>query len=284
MGTNKFSQPASSQPWERVAALLQEHANADGAPQVPSREGVSAIAAAALEVAAEGLERAPSEPGLTYTFYLLSQISRSAAQPNLADRLARLGVRPPRLAEQVGNPSDGVLADVHELTAAFTDTVDRHLRLNKSRTPLSELAQRAGGQSLMVLCESQATTLFGSNEETMRLALRRFSTPAGFGRLARHFFGRLMREYLLFYLSTELSARVGPGRPFASVVEHNQFRSDFDAHCRRSGNAVREMAARWHRSHRLSDTFTARDVEPFIGRALDRMRQSMRYREGRDGA
>lgn len=272
--------------WRRVTALLDGSGGGDGMPRL-GQERLEAVAAATLTASIEGLERAKGDEGVVFTFFLLARVVRASREPDFVAELEKLGFGPPPAVVHDPNlkvPDPRLLAaDLHELLAGFVHCGDRHVRAVDGPTPASEMAQRAATQSLIALCAERSLTLFGSSEETVIGALRPLTTACGFGRLSKHFLGRLIREHILYYLSKELTTHHGDARHFAVIGDHFGFQRDLDDHCQRAAEAVRGRAQRWYARHRHLGGIRQETVGRFVGRAVDDMREAMRYREGRDG-
>jgi hypothetical protein len=172
-----------------------------------------------LTAAIAGFERAANDEGLIHTFYLLTQVTQAARdEDRFNERLAELGVTG---SAWEFSPSQGdgtaIANTIYDLVGNFTYAIDNHLAMTRTRSDLSEIAQRAAAQSLTVLGQEYANTLFGTGPDAVQDALRRLSTQSGFARLTQDFFGRVASGFLIYHLSKELSNHVGPGRRFADV-------------------------------------------------------------------
>lgn len=234
------------------------------------------------------MDRAKRDPGLSYCLYLLTRIARAtASHGDFSAGLEEAGLVPPRRSFglpdaplRLGSES-GTGYSVVGLAGGFASAVDRHLRRTRGRTDLGELAQLAATESFCALCVSGSETLFGATEATVRQSLRRYSSGAGFARLAHDFFARLIRRYLEYHLSRELSNHVGgPRRRFANADEHNEFLRQLDRHCRTATSVLRPFARDWYGLHRFRDDLTQEKAAGFAAHALDRVRDALRYQEG----
>ncbi len=124
MGHIRLGRLPRTRKWQQVVALLEEAAPVDG------------IAAASADAAEAGIRQAISDPALSHSFWLLTQIPLAARSPDLAASLERLGL-------QVG--PEPTLMDV---VGAFSQTVDQHVGRVGGRTDLGEMAQHAAAESL----------------------------------------------------------------------------------------------------------------------------------------
>jgi hypothetical protein len=286
MGNHQLESLPARRPWKRVVGLLGEGTGMAGLPGVGPGT-LEAIADATMDASEAGLSRAKGDDGLSYAFYLLTQVTQAARQKDFARALDRAGVRNPALGVSATGGEEarpgGAAETVYELVANFTDAVDRHLRRSRSRTDIGELAQRAAAESLTALCTGPSETLWGTSEETVQKSLKGFSTKAGFARLSREFFGRLAREYLVYHLSRELSNHVGRSRRFTNVAEHNEFLRGLDHHCRTSTVAIEDFAGTWYSKHNFMGGITREKAQHFVAHALDKMREALQYTGGTHG-
>jgi hypothetical protein len=281
MGSHQLEGLPARRPWKRVVGLLGDGAGIAGLAGVTPGT-LEQIADATMAASDAGLNRAKRDDGLSYTFYLLTQVAQAAKQADFGAALARAGMRSPALAIAGAAEAEAKPADtIYELVANFTHAIDRYLRKTRARSDIAEMAQRAAAEALTSLCAGPSETLFGTSAETVQQSLKAHSTKAGFSRLTREFFARLSREYLVYHLSRELSNHVGgERRRFASVAEHNQFLRELDAHCRSSTVTLEDFARGWYRKHDFHGGITREKASGFIAHALDKMRESLQYTGG----
>ena len=280
MGSHEFLSLPQTSPFRVVVGLLGTGADFGGAAGVAAGT-IDAIADATLDASLAGLERAKSDDGLGFAFYLLTQVTQAARQPDFLATVNRLGLQAPK-ATQAGPISDSTAGeyDVFDLVASFTTTVDRHLLHTRARTDIGELAQQAAAESLTALCRPRSETLFGSSLETVKDSLRALSSKKGFATLTQDFFARLARKYVLYHLSRELSNHVGQGRRFPSIVEHNDFLKQLDDHCHVSSRMLRTFAGDWYSKANWKGGVTPRKAKGFIAHALDKMRFALKHQGG----
>ena len=89
------------------------------------------IAAETLDAAEAGLLRSIDDPGLRFTFYLLTQIVLAAREPNWQGSLAGLGIH---ISDE---------SSLYDLTSEVQIAVDDHLSRHGGSTDVSEMAQKA---------------------------------------------------------------------------------------------------------------------------------------------
>ncbi|MBA3518413.1 MAG: hypothetical protein H0T75_12400 [Rhizobiales bacterium] len=213
--------PQSKQ-WRDVVGLIT-----DGA-------AVAQIAAASAKAAEHGLMKAADDDALAYSFWLLTQMPQAARQEDFGSQLRALGLR----------VSDK--PTLLEITAAFTEAIDRRVREAGRRTDIGEMAQLAAAESVSALVGRELPSLFGPSAEDVQTAFRKLGTSDRFSVLARDFFSRLTSRSLGYFLSRELPRHVGPGRRFADLGEHGAFNAALDLHCREASRIIKEFSGGWY--------------------------------------
>lgn len=221
MGHLRLGELPRTRKWNEVVELVKSEADVDE------------VAAATLDAAEKGLRNAADDEGLNRAMWLLTQLPLAARNPKFVERLGELGIR-------VGNTPE-----VIELVAGFSDAVDSHMSKAGGRSDLGEMAQMAAAEALTAVLSSRSRSLFGTTPEDVRRELAALATPKQFGLLARDYFARLVRRYLGFYLSRELSNHVGGGRRFANIGAHSDFDRALDLHCRQAARIVEEFSGSW---------------------------------------
>jgi len=170
----------------------------DGAPAAAT---MGAIAAQTLDAAQRALDKAVDDPGVRYTFYLLTQVALAARNPDWDAALGRHGIH---LSTE---------STVFDFTAAVQDAIDRHIRQSPlGATDLSEIAQQSAGEAITSLVGTRTASLFGGSSADIRDAMRSLSTKKGFGELGQRFFGRFVARFFNFYLSRVTAANLGSPR------------------------------------------------------------------------
>jgi hypothetical protein len=162
---------------------------------------IAAIAARTLDAAQTGLDRAVEDPGVRYTFYLLTQVALASRSSDWEAVLSDHGIHL--------SPD----STVFDFTAEVQDAIDRYTRSNPSgATDLSEIAQQAAGEAITTLAGTRTASLFGGSSAELQSAVRSLSTKKGFGELGQRFFGRFVARFLNFYLSRVTAAALGSAR------------------------------------------------------------------------
>jgi hypothetical protein len=256
MGHIRLGTLPQTRRWEQVVELVAHDGTA------------GAVAAAALRAAEKGFAEAAEDEGLGRAVWLLTQLPLAARDPSYLDRLRSLGI--------VVEANPGIM----ELVGAFTDAVDDHMRRSGGRTDFGEMAQMAAAETLTVLLGERSRSLFGTSAEDVQHAAAAFATTAQFSALAREFFGRLTRRFLMFFLSRELPSHVGGARRFASVTDHVAFDAAFDLHCRQASQIVEEFAGGWFSKANWEQRVTPDTARAFAWVALKKIRTELRKRGG----
>ena len=225
--------------------------------------GVPAVAAATMEAAQRGLSNAAQDPGLVYTVWLLTQVPLAARSPDFEGRLRKLGLDVPDAP------------NLMDVTGAFADAVDARLRRTGGRTDLGEMSQLAAAEALAALGTPATRGLFDTTQPNAKEALSAFTTGKQFSTLAREFFARLMRKYLTYFLSRELSNYVGAGGRFASIDGHAEFDKALDLHCRQASRIVEEFSGGWFSKGDFKGPITHERAGGFVHIALKKLRAEL---------
>jgi hypothetical protein len=225
--------------------------------------GAPAVAAATMNAAQRGLEAAAQDKGLVYSVWLLTQLPVAARSADFEGRLRELGLNVSRSASML------------EVTGAFADAVDAHLRRNRGRSDLGEMAQMAATEAMTVLGSPANGSLFDTAAPSAREALQALATTAKFSGLAREFFARLATKYLTYFLSRELSNYVGPGGRFAGIDGHAEFTRALDLHCHQASRIVEVFAGGWFAKGQLKGPITQKKASGFVHVALKKLRAEL---------
>lgn len=128
MGHTRLGAIPKSRRWnelvEEITGLHHSSSSVSSAATI-----VDGIAARTLDVAEGSLRYAVADPGVRYTFYLLTQVALASRTPDWAIALGKYGIH---------LPSDSTIFD---LTVELQAAIDRHLNQTRSgSTDLSEIA------------------------------------------------------------------------------------------------------------------------------------------------
>ena len=230
-------------------------------------QGVVEIADLTLKAAEAGLRRAIADPGLRYTFYLLTQIVLAARESNWEQRLETVGIH---LSED---------SSLFDFTTEIHDAIDGYLTSHGPPTDLSEMAQQAAGQAIAELAGPNATTLFGSGPAELHSALRRLSTKAGFARLGQRFFGCFMSRFLNFYLSRVTAGQVS-GLRLTQLGELSHFNAALEQHCDQSARIVQDFCGEWYSKTEFQQGIDLQNTSRFMAIALQKLQAELQKQRG----
>jgi hypothetical protein len=245
-------------PWRRVVGLI-----ADGAD-------VAAVAESATSAAADGLDRARRDPGVSDPFYLLTKVALAARDADFAEGLRAAGI-------PVGDAPD-----VMEVVSGLGAAADRRLR-TAGRTDLGEIARLAATEALTSLLSERASSLFETTAAEARRAARSLSTQAGFATLAHEFFARFTKRFLTYHLDRELGLHVGGNGVFDTPKAHDEFISRLSVHCREAAEITRRYAGAWYSKNNFQGGITEPKAAKFVGHCLQKLRKELERRGARHG-
>ena len=129
MGHQRLGDIPKSQRWNAVVAAVAGGGIGFGASS-DFDEFVEGVAQHTLDAAGAGLRRAVGDVGLSYTFYLLTQVVLAAREHDWRDRLRDHGLR---LSER---------SDFFDLTSEVQRAIDEFVGAHGQRTEVSEMASR----------------------------------------------------------------------------------------------------------------------------------------------
>ena len=259
MGHVRLGRLPQTRTWQRVVGLLGTAAPVD------------LIAAASASAAERSIGRAASDPALTHTVWLLTQLPLAARTPDFPAALQALGLEIDTAPTFLG------------VIGALADAVDREAVRVGGRTDLGELTQQAAAESLTAVVGQGLPSLFSPTPEEVRRALARLTSRDGFGRLAREFFARLTHRYLDYYLSRELSNHVGPDRSLRTIADHANFKNAIDLHCREASRIVESFAGAWYGKAQFEGGITPDKARRFAFVALRKVVSELKQRSGSVG-
>ncbi len=261
MGHTRLGAIPKTRTWDEVVAEVAGAALAGG--DVPAAVDMAAIAAKTLNAAQNALDRAIDDPGVRYTFYLLTQLALAARAPDWEAALGRHGIR-------LANDST-----VFDFTAEVQDAIDRHLRHHQCHaTDLSEMAQQAVGEAITSLAGNRTESLFGGSGADVKDAMRSLSTQKGFGELGQRFFGRFIGRFLNFYLSRVTAAQLGKPR-LRDLGDVAQFNAALRIHCDQSARIVRDFCGAWYSKTEFEQGINPRNASAFLAHAMHKLRSEL---------
>jgi hypothetical protein len=267
MGHQRLGDVPKTQKWANVVAKVAGDGQGSQAAN-QFADAIQEIAAATLTAAEAGLLKSIDDPGLRYTFYLLTQIVLAAREPNWQAGLSNLGIH-------LSNDSS-----VYDLTSEVQFAIDDYLSSQGGPSDVSEMAQKAAGEAIARLAEAKANALFGTGSDEVQDALRDLSTKAGFARLGQSFFGGFMSRYLNFYVSRITAGQVG-GASLQQVGDLTQFNEALATHCHQSARIIRDFCGEWYSKTEFQKGIDLDNTSGFMAVALKKLKAELqRQREG----
>ncbi len=269
MGHQRLDGIPKSRKWSVVvAAVAGEGIGASGTATLA--DAVPDIADLTLVAAKAGLQRAISDPGLRYSFFLLTQIVLAAREPDWQQRLGQLGIK---LSQE---------SSLFDFTAELHEAIDRYLSSHGPPTDVSEIAQQAAGQAIAELAGPNTNSLFGSEADQLQDAIHKLSTKAGFARLGQRFFGCFMSRFLNFYLCRVTSSKVG-GPGLEQIGDLSHFNEALELHCNQSARIVHDFCGEWYSKTEFQQGINLVNTSAFMAVALKKLQAELeKQREGHD--
>jgi hypothetical protein len=230
---------------------------------VTATADVDNIAATTLRAAQKTLEKAAHDPGVLYSFFLLTQVALASRTSNWQAALGTHGI----------HLSDG--STVFDFTAEVQDAIDRYLAQSPSgSTDLSEIAQQSAGEAIASLAGTRTPNLFGGTSADVQSAVRSLSTKKGFGELGQRFFGRFIARFLNFYLSRVTAASLGSPR-LSQLGDVACFNDALKIHCEQSARIVRDFCGEWYSKTEYQQGIDLENTSRFVAVALGKLRSEL---------
>lgn len=262
MGHTRLGTIPKTQQWRDIVGLFTG-TTLPGA--MTSRANVAAIAAKTLDATEEGLERATADPGVRYTFFLITQVALAARTPEWETTLRKHGV-------EITTDST-----VFDLASQLHDAIDRYVsRSRAGATDLSEIAQRSAGEAITSLTALRTGNLFGS-ETDVRDAVRPLSTKKGFGELGQRFFGSFIARFLNFYLSRVTAEALDPRR--TDLRDVAEFNRSLWLHCDQSARIVRDFCGEWYSKTEFQRGINLENTSGFLAVAFEKLRNELKQQK-----
>lgn len=242
--------------WKEVIALFD-------AVQSSSPDIAAATARAAKDFFAER----KTDPGLAFSYWLLTQLTYRARRDDFGAELQIIGL----------DISDVNTAfDFLSCIASFTRV---QLRLRDTAFPVSEFAQLALREVLTESIGQRCQSLFGTTREDIKLACRIYSTPRQFSKLARLYFSKVLNRTLQFFISKESPNRVGVGRKFEDISDLSEFNAALATYCYQCARIVEEFAGGWYSKRNWQGQISEEDATGFVAVAMDKLRAEIAREE-----
>lgn len=224
---------------------------------------VGMIAAQTLDATQESLKKAATDPGVRYSFYLITQVALASRASNWESALGALGI----------HLSEG--STVFDFTVEMQSAIDRHIGASRSgSTDLSEIAQQSAGEAIASLVGSKTVSMFAGSSDDVRNAVRCLSTKKGFGDLGQRFFGRFVARFLNFYLSRATAASLGSPR-LGGLSDIARFNDALRLHCDQSARIVRDFCGEWFSKTVYREGIDLKNTSKFLAVAFKKLRSEL---------
>jgi hypothetical protein len=271
MGHTRLGKVPKTQKWTAVVSLIAGGGTGVGGSGnsngVLLADDVQSISRQALDAAQEGLKKAIDDPGLRYTFYLLTQLVLAARTTDWLSNLERLGIQLPENAT------------VFDLTSEIQNSVDEYLDTNAHSADISEIAQQAAGEAISELAGIEQISLFGNSRDELHRTIRELSTKKGFSKLGQIFFGRFMSRFLNFYLS-RITASNSDTEKIQQVGDISRFNEALRRHCEQSAQIVHDFCGQWYSKTEFEQGINLSNTSNFMAVAIRKLQDELMQQRG----
>jgi len=262
MGHTRLGRIAKSRKWSAVVEIVA----GEGTSSTSQRtiiDDVTLIAAETLKAAEAGLDKATDDPGIKFTFYMLTQLVLAARKDNWKENLAKIGI-------QINETST-----FFELNAEFQKAVDRYIFEHYRVTDINEIAIKSAGEALTSIADKIQINLFGNKSDELKSAIRNLSTVKGFADLGQKFFGLFMTRYLNFYLSRITAAKTGTAR-IHQLGDLTTFNRELQTHCEQSARIVHDFCGQWYSKTEYKEGINFDNSSKFLFIALKKLQAELK--------
>jgi hypothetical protein len=268
VGHTRLGNIPKTQKWGAVVAMVASSGGSGvSSGAISIAENVPAIAEKSLDAAQNGLRQVSNDPGLAFSFYLLTQTVLAARGEDWTGALSNFGM---------DLTADGALID---LVGEIQGAVEAHVYAQLGRmTDVSEMSLGALGDALTELVAPNSETLFGNGIDELQTAVRELSTKQGYSRLGQIFFGRFMKRYLNFYLSRTTASHTGNVMVASDITAFNQA---LEKHCEQSAKIVYQFAGDWMSKTQYLTGITPENTTSFVAIAVRKLRAELQ-KQGTD--
>ncbi len=259
MGHIRLGELPRTKKWRDVVALIGE---GTATPQ----EMVLAI----NKVADDRLRALEDDRALSYLYWLLTRVTWLARTKTFLADLQAEGVR---LPGQVSGLS--FLGQLGEMAA-------RQVRRRCTPSVFSELAVRSFKETVGKAIHDRANTLFGTTLEDVRHAFKEISTPRGFSRVARDFFGGYLVGFFEFVISKESTVHVGWTRGFRDTAALAEFEQSLRAYCHQVTGILEDFSGEWYSKHNWLGDINEQQAQRFVAYAITKIRSELGREVGQE--
>jgi hypothetical protein len=249
MGHIRMGRLPKTRRWSQVVQLLDS-----------PRSSSSAVAAAVAKAAEDFFYEKKTDPALTYSYWLLTQITYRSRKDDYIGELKAIGL------------------DISDVSNVF-DFLDRIANFTRSQTkarkatfPISEFARLSFRELLTETVGQYGQSLFGSTLEDVKHAFRLYSSPNQFSKLARMYFAKVFKRSLQFFISKESPNKIGESRKFGDISSLSNFDAALETYCYQSAKIVEDFAEGWYSKRNWQGEISEQDAGGFVAVAVDKLR------------
>lgn len=242
--------------WKQVIALLESTGSSS-----------SEIASATARAAKDFFDQKKSDTSLAFSYWLLTQITSRARSENFSEEIKKLGL-------DISKTKDAF--DFLSRIAAFSRA---QIKLRGENFPISEFAQLSLSEVLTETIGAQSQTHFGTTQEDIILACRKYSSPNQFAKLARLYFAKVLNRVLQFFISKESPQKIGAGKKFKDISELSSFNLALEGYCYQSAKVVEDFAGGWYSKRNWQGRISEQDAKGFVSVAVDKLRTEIAHEE-----
>jgi len=242
--------------WKQVIALLD---SADSSS--------SAVAMATAKAAKDFFSQQKNDPALAFSYWLLTQITSRAKSKDYLEEIRKIGL------------DISKIENAFDFLGSITTFTRAQIKSRGATFPISEFSQLSLREVLTETIGQQSQTLFGTTQEDVILACRKYSTPNQFAKLARLYFAKVLNRVLQFFISKESPNRIGLERKFKDISDLSNFDLALEAYCFQSAKIVEEFAGGWYSKRNWQGEISEHDAKGFVAVAMEKLRAEIAHEE-----
>jgi hypothetical protein len=256
MGHIRMGRLPKTRKWRQVVQLLDS-------PKSSSSE----VAASVAKAAEDFFSKTKSDPALTYSYWLLTQITYRSRKDDYLGELRTIGLD----IKGVDNVFD-FLGRVANFTRSQT-------KIRKATFPMSEFAQLSFRELLTETVGEYRHSLFGSTLDDIKYACRKYSSPNQFSKLARMYFTKVFKRGLQFFISKESPNKIGESCKFKDISSLSNFDAALETYCFQSAKIVEDFAEGWYSKRNWEGEISEQHAKGFVAVAVDKLRAEIAREE-----
>jgi hypothetical protein len=256
MGHTRLGLIPKSNKWEVVVSHFVKPD--DNQLHISDQSEISRIAGLTIDAAQGGIQKAIRDDQLTDIFFLLTKVVLASKTNEWDIALKDVGINLPENAT------------IFDLVGEMQFLLDERFHMTGQTSDLSEIGQKALGETLFTLISGETFDLFDDDKGNLQGVLKGYCTKNGFGTITQTFFGKFLTRYLNFYLS-RLTAKASGSRFVSDTTDISEFNALLAQHCFQSSRIVNEFGGTWVMKNAFKEDLTPEKVKGFIAVALKKL-------------